>query len=626
MAHDFVQGRALVTLGEKYGFIDSQGALAVAAMYDFAKDFSDERAVVRVGQLWGVIDRDGREIVPPQYSSIRPFSDGLAVVAKPSQPNTPSQPKQPPLYGAIDVTGRVVIDFAYTYLSDFADGRASVRRDNGRLGFISTAGEIVIPETYDSARPFKDGLAVVGVRTADGFGHLLGRIDVYGHVVTPFAFGVLGDLTNGRAVAAEPPAQAQARPNAVMLAQRPFHIVDRTGARLSPDMPFDRFCLLGFGATPQFGASADPSAPVKTPDGKCMFADGEGRNRFDRNFESASPFSDGLAVVRAGAETGFGPLVRPVRAAFAGVINTRGEFALLPIFNEASLDRPGVIRVSFGDYRGNYTDRQGKPLTFTMDEMNRYIADMREALNLTGDVPGRTITAQTAAGAAYHLYLPREFCALDRTQAADARIFAEESGRLAASQEDMRKRWAANGALANAPSSPAPPLSGLFAPCEQLREFRTTGERDRLLQIGVASGVRPERQDPSANSGIVFVAGMICGAMRGIGAAGMRPETPEQRNERIAQAWAQAASGQSARLPSIDHYLLGCTSAVLSRGQEANVDAATVTDGVLPDWVIEIRTRTTLKSQSDLAEMLQRQAMLFDALTKLNLRANTRWR
>jgi hypothetical protein len=595
LAADFVEGRALVSLAGKYGFIDTQGRLVVAAKYDYARNFSDGRAVVRAGALWGFIDRDGQEIVPPQYEVARAFRNGLAIVGKP--PTTKFGP-----VGAIDVDGRVVVDFVHPNLDDFTDGRALVRRD-GKYGFISATGELVIPAIYDHALPFTDGLATVGVRSAGRSRFLRGKIDVDGKVVIPLAYARLGDFKDGRAAAVD-----AETPNL-------FHYIDRTGARVSPDMPLDKYCDAGF--------PPDPSAPLRSPAGKCMYADDEGRNRFGRDFDKASPFVDGLAVVSVSAEEGFGPLARTVKKLYAGVIDTTGAFVVPPVFQHASVARAGVIQVSFGNLEGrrvDYVDRQGKPLTFTTGELNTFIAEMHDALNLAGDVPGRTITAQ-AAGVDYRFYLPRALCALDEADPADSRIFVEVKEQQAGAQEAARKALAEKNASGKIDPPTPPSVSGLFAPCDQLRAFHATGQRDRLRRIGIATGLRKGPPDPSAGSGIVFIARLVCGSMRGIGKSGLKLENSEQRTERIAQAWAQVAAGQPANLPSIDNYLTGCTSALLSPGEGASVTAATVTTGIVPDWSFDIRNKTTPRGQNDLIEALGQEATLFDAIVELNLRA-----
>jgi WG containing repeat len=160
-ADRFVEGRAKIRLHNKAGFIDSHGSLVVEPKYDQTSDFSGGRAVVRVGPLSGMIDRDGREIITTQYRFVGKFSGGLAIVAK------PPEGREPLRYGAIDADGRVVIDFLYENLSAFSEGRASFRRD-GKMGYISDIGEVVIPPIYDFAGPFKDGMARVGVKSPSG--------------------------------------------------------------------------------------------------------------------------------------------------------------------------------------------------------------------------------------------------------------------------------------------------------------------------------------------------------------------------------------------------------------------------------------------------------------------------
>ncbi len=599
----FIQNRARVKIDGKYGLIDHHGDFVVPPKYTEVNAFSEGRAVVREGRLSGLIDEDGKEIVPPNYKWLSSFSDGLAIFSN----FTLSAETQ--RFGAIDATGRVVIELIYAELQPFSNDRAAFRRD-GKFGFLSKTGDIVVPAIYDFAGAFHDGYANVGVKRADGTGNLVGTIDVDGHVVVPIEFGWLSDFKNGRAMAAD------------SHIAKTFHFIDRTGARISEDLAFDAYCIDRFTLAKLDGAMSIR----KSPAGRCMYTDGDGAKKFGREFLYATPFVDGLAVVQVSAHESFGGPIRTQDKRFSGVIDAAGAFVVPPVYDAVQITMPGVISVHW-EGRHGYLDRQGRPLTFEASVLNKYISEMKDAFNIVGHAGEHTIVGR-AADIDYYFYLPSGLCALDRSVSVDAHLFKEVDDGIAAEQKRQRELVA--GKHSETPSDDKFKLSvqqvapGLFASCDQLRAFRSTGDRERLKWFGSATGSRTGRPDPSAGSGIVYIIRMMCGMARGTGAAGLSAEGPQQRTERIASAWAQVAKGQLATLPSIDNQLLGCTSAVLAPAEPAGVRARAITFGMISDWTLQIVRQEVVKSEAELEEVLKVQSSLLDAITKLNFRAQGR--
>lgn len=76
-----VNGRARVSDGRLWGFIDERGQTAIALRYTQALDFSEGLAAVSEdGQLWGYVDPSGTWAIPPRFSRASPFRGGLARV------------------------------------------------------------------------------------------------------------------------------------------------------------------------------------------------------------------------------------------------------------------------------------------------------------------------------------------------------------------------------------------------------------------------------------------------------------------------------------------------------------------------------------------------------------------
>ncbi len=189
-----------ICVGDKFGYIDPSGTVAIAPTYAFAEDFEEDRAIAwaiprepasdfdranpqNLGR-GGFIARGGRFVVPPIYEHVGPLRDGLAVVGIEGR------------YGYIDREGQVRLPLQFRIAENFSEGLAYVEDDAGRR-YIDTAGNTVIDMTrvkwsakgvetvVTGAGPFSEGLAVIryytpGVYGAEGWGFLdrTGRIVV----------------------------------------------------------------------------------------------------------------------------------------------------------------------------------------------------------------------------------------------------------------------------------------------------------------------------------------------------------------------------------------------------------------------------------------------------------------
>ena len=155
--------------GDKvYGLIDRNGEVVVPIRYDFIGVDSDCIARVAINDRYGAIDLKGNVLIPLEYSDIGDFSEGLAIAQK-----TPNGK-----YGYIDERGKFVISpsqyidhpLASALNRDFHNNRAAFKSDAGQFGYIDTVGDFVIEPIFESASPFKDGLAKF--EDSKGWGYL----------------------------------------------------------------------------------------------------------------------------------------------------------------------------------------------------------------------------------------------------------------------------------------------------------------------------------------------------------------------------------------------------------------------------------------------------------------------
>jgi len=76
----FNEGRALILVNGKWGYIDKKGDVVIKPEYDGAGNFWEGLAAVQVGEKWGYIDGAGRMAIKPQFDEAWAFSEGLASV------------------------------------------------------------------------------------------------------------------------------------------------------------------------------------------------------------------------------------------------------------------------------------------------------------------------------------------------------------------------------------------------------------------------------------------------------------------------------------------------------------------------------------------------------------------
>jgi hypothetical protein len=62
----------------QFGFIDKSGNFVIPEQFDEVRAFSEERAPVRIGEKWTFIDIDGAQIADANFDEVEPFYNGLA--------------------------------------------------------------------------------------------------------------------------------------------------------------------------------------------------------------------------------------------------------------------------------------------------------------------------------------------------------------------------------------------------------------------------------------------------------------------------------------------------------------------------------------------------------------------
>lgn len=268
----FSEGLACVVDGKgKAGFIDSRGKYVIGPQFNSSygcyTKFHGGLAVVSVGQKyrdrklineekWGYIDRNGKFTVLPDIEFANGFRDGLASVRKNGR------------MGFINTSFQTVIPFKFKSAGNFYDGRARVELMNGRRYYIDRTGKVL----FSRGGEFQEGKAFVKRRGKYGF------MDVNGRTIVPFIYQNANHFGNGLA--------------GVKIGSR-WGFVDEKG-RLVISPQFE-----------EVGVFAENLVAVKIK-GKWGFADRTGKVVIPPQFDQWTYyFENGLCEVRIGDKAGY---------------------------------------------------------------------------------------------------------------------------------------------------------------------------------------------------------------------------------------------------------------------------------------------------------------------------------
>ncbi|MEG0441843.1 MAG: WG repeat-containing protein, partial [Oscillospiraceae bacterium] len=167
--------------GEKYGFLNADGSVALKAAYDKVYPVSMGYAPVGIGRQRGFVDLKGNVTVPFIYDLIASGfgPEGYAVVGR---GNTQSSPLHyDGKLGMVDTAGKEVIPFLYDNLEPFADGKAPFVRGHV-TGYLTPEGREV-PDPKNPTEPQKpDPLAA------------------WLHLTRPHGYELITEIQDGKAV------------------------------------------------------------------------------------------------------------------------------------------------------------------------------------------------------------------------------------------------------------------------------------------------------------------------------------------------------------------------------------------------------------------------------------------
>lgn len=125
----------------KYGYLHTDGTIAIQPQFTAALPFSEGRAVINTaedyGNAYGLIDKQGKAIIPAKYYEVLQLGEDRVALGTPMYPN---QPYRGSRYAIADArTGRILNNHALLGVNNYQEGLASVY-DAKETYFIDKSG------------------------------------------------------------------------------------------------------------------------------------------------------------------------------------------------------------------------------------------------------------------------------------------------------------------------------------------------------------------------------------------------------------------------------------------------------------------------------------------------------
>lgn len=152
-AKGFSDGLVAVMVNKKWGYMNTEGELAVPLKYDNLSEFHDGYGIGRTGSQFYVVDGTGKEIpVEDGITDAKEFSENLAPFTSVNE-----------MKGFINTAGKIAIPAQFRSVGFFTGGIAWAKNTDNLTGFINTKGEWVIKPEFANVKEFdkESGLARV---------------------------------------------------------------------------------------------------------------------------------------------------------------------------------------------------------------------------------------------------------------------------------------------------------------------------------------------------------------------------------------------------------------------------------------------------------------------------------
>ena len=182
----YMDGLVAVQKNKSWGFLNSEGVVAIMLKYEKVSSFNNGFAIAQGGGDFYVIDKTGKEIKIEiaDLVSVKGFTEGMAPFADNSK-----------LYGFIDTKGKMIIPAQFASVGYFNDGLAWAKTADKKIGFLNKDGEWVINPQFLVAKNFDPVSGLARIKNEEGWAY----VDKSGTIVKMTDTEAWGDFYEGLA-------------------------------------------------------------------------------------------------------------------------------------------------------------------------------------------------------------------------------------------------------------------------------------------------------------------------------------------------------------------------------------------------------------------------------------------
>lgn len=331
----FREGLARIKFGDKYGYIDIDGNIAIAPQYYNAGNFSNNRAWVKNNEgKYGYIDNNGNMVTKFIYDIVNDFSEDRASVGL--LINNKAK------FGFIDNEGNYIIEPAYSKVTAYSQGLASVQNNNTCF-IVNKDGEFISKhENVSYFSGYIDSVAYMKIMV-DDYKTEETLININGDVIINLSnvtnHGISEDLIK------------TSKNNEVMFINYSGEEIVQSNQELEYENLFSEGMLV---------ISKTMSTSQSTNDKLYGYMNKLGSIIIEPKYLYACDFTEGLAVVKDKNNK-------------FGYIDMQGNYVIPPIYEEASSFSEGLASVMqiIGEERSHmYIDHTGEIIIeFNTDEL-----------------------------------------------------------------------------------------------------------------------------------------------------------------------------------------------------------------------------------------------------------------
>ena len=175
----FKEGLSIVLSSELFGAIDRRNHVVIDFKFDNMEDFNLGKSIVEKDNLFGVIDRNGNFVFPMEFEDIGWLTDSLLYAKKNG------------FFGIYDVDNHLQSDLILEDIIPFSGDLARIVM-NGKIGYLNKDLKIELPTEFDEVIPFTDSSFIYSVADKKGLVHSKNawKTNAYYDEIYPLNFGV----------------------------------------------------------------------------------------------------------------------------------------------------------------------------------------------------------------------------------------------------------------------------------------------------------------------------------------------------------------------------------------------------------------------------------------------------